>query len=109
VIKYISEVVSNEDTDSKQEICLMWDDLLDGVNKLPDKQRLVFDQAMSEVLASFENEERTIDKELFCILINNLLIIRKQKIEVFFNENGDLSISLVNIESDDKNAEIGKE
>ncbi len=109
VIKYISEVVSNEDTDSKQEICLMWDDLLDGVNKLPDKQRLVFDQAMSEVLASFENEERIIDKELFCILINNLLIIRKQKIEVFFNENGDLSISLVNIESDDKNAEIGKE
>ena len=106
VIDYMSLKASKKDSDYKQRIYLMWDELLRGVDNFPDKQKAVFIQAVSEVFASFEDEARNIDKGILHILTTNILLLRKQKIEVFFDEAGYLSFSLVNIEPEEQMAEV---
>ena len=106
VIDYMSLEAPKKDSDSKQRMYLMWDDLLGRVDNFPDKQKAVFIQAMSEVFASFEDEARNIDKGILHILTTNILLLRKQKIEVLFDAAGDLSFSLVNIEPEEQMAEV---
>ena len=83
----------------------MWDDMLIGIDKFPDKQKAVFVQAVSEVFASFEDEVQNIDKGILHILTTNILLLRKQRIEVFFDAEGYLSYALVNIEPEDNISE----
>ena len=106
VIDYMSSEVSKKDSDSKQRIYLMWDDLLSRVNNFPNKQKTVFIQAMSEVFSSFEDEARNIDKGILHILITNILLLRKQKIEMSIDAAGRLSFSLVNIEPEEQMVEV---
>lgn len=101
VIDYMSSEASKKDSDSKQRMYLMWDDLLGKVDNFPDKQKAVFIQAVSEVFALFEDEARNIDKGILHILTTNILLLRKQKIEMFIDASGCLSFSLVNIESEE--------
>ena len=68
VIDYMSLEVSKKDSDSKQRMYLMWDNLLGRVDNFPDKQKAVFIQAMSEVFASFVDEARNIDRGILHIL-----------------------------------------
>lgn len=106
VIDYMSLEASKKDSVSKQRMYLMWDDLLSRVDKFPDKQKEVFIQAVSEVVASFEDEVRNIDKGILHILTTNILLLRKQKIEMFSNAAGELSFSLVNIEQEEEIVEV---
>ena len=106
VIDYMSSEVSKKDSDSKQRIYLMWDDLLSRVNNFPNKQKTVFIQAMSEVFSSFEDEARNIDKGILHILTTNILLLRKQKIEMSIDAAGRLSFSLVNIEPEEQMVEV---
>lgn len=106
VIDYMSLEASKKDSDSKQRMYLMWDELLGGVDNFLDKQKAVFIQAVSEVFASFEDEARNIDKGILHILTTNILLLRKQKIEVFFDAAGYLSFSLVNIEPEEQMVEV---
>ena len=101
VIDYMSLEASKKDSDSKQRMYLMWDDLLGKVDNFPDKQKAVFIQAVSEVFALFEDEARNIDKGILHILTTNILLLRKQKIEMFIDASGCLSFSLVNIEPEE--------
>lgn len=106
VIRYISCEVLKKDSESKKRIYWMWNDLLGSIDKYPNKQKTVFIQAMSEILVSFDNEARNIDKGIFQILTKNILLLRKQKIEAFFDEEGCLSFALVNVEPKDQMAEF---
>ncbi|MDM8236714.1 hypothetical protein [[Ruminococcus] torques] len=101
VIDYMSLEVSKKDSASKQRMYLMWDDLLGRVDNFPDKQKAVFIQAVSEIVASFGDEVRNIDKGILHVLTTNILLLRKQKIELFIDAAGALSFSLVNIESEE--------
>lgn len=106
VIDYMSLEVSKKDSDSKQRMYLMWDNLLGRVDNFPDKQKAVFIQAMSEVFASFEDEARNIDRGILHILTTNILLLRKQKIEMSIDETGKLSFSIVNIEPEEQRVEV---
>ena len=106
VIEYMSLEASKKDSDSKQKMYLLWDDLLGRVDNFSDKQKAVFIQAMSEVFASFEDEARNIDKGILHILATNIFSLRKQKIEMFIDEAGYLSFSLVNIEPEEQTVEV---
>ena len=53
------------------------------------------------MFASFEDEARNIDKGILHILTTNILLLRKQRIEVFFDAEGYLSFALVNIEPEE--------
>lgn len=105
VINYISTEISKKDDASRQRLYSMWDDMLIGIDKFPDKQKAVFVQAVSEVFASFEDEVQNIDKGILHILTTNILLLRKQRIEVFFDAEGYLSFALVNIEPEDNISE----
>jgi len=109
VINYISLELSKKDDDFKQRVYLLWDSLLSGVDKYTDKQKAVFIQAMSEVFASFEDEAKNIDRGILLILTNNILLLRKQILEVFFDSEGYLSFALVNVEPEGQMAEIENE
>lgn len=106
VIDYMSLEVSKKDSDSKQRMYLMWDNLLGRVDNFPDKQKAVFIQAMSEVFASFVDEARKIDRGILHILTTNILLLRKQKIEMSIDETGKLSFSIVNIEPEEQRVEV---
>ena len=106
VIDYMSLEVSKKDSDSKQRMYLMWDNLLGRVDNFPDKQKAVFIQAMSEVFASFVDEARNIDRGILHILTTNILLLRKQKIEMSIDETGKLSFSIVNIEPEEQRVEV---
>lgn len=106
VIDYMSLEVSKKDSDSKQRMYLMWDNLLERVDNFPDKQKVVFIQAMSEVFASFVDEARNIDRGILHILTTNILLLRKQKIEMSIDETGKLSFSIVNIEPEEQRVEV---
>ena len=101
VINYISMEISKKDDAAKQKVYSMWDDMLIGIDKFSEKQKAVFIQAVSEVFASFEDEARNIDKGILHILTTNILLLRKQRIEVFFDAEGYLSFALVNIEPEE--------
>lgn len=105
VFNYISMEISDKDADFKQRVYSMWDDLLIGIDKFSEKQKAVFIQAVSEVFASFEDEALNIDKGILHILSTNILLLRKQRIEVFFDAEGYLSFALVNIEPEDNRQE----
>lgn len=102
----LSPYTSKKDSVSKQRMYLMWDDLLSRVDNFPDKQKDVFIQAVSEIVASFGDEVRNIDKGILHVLTKNILLLRKQKIELFIDAAGYLSFSLVNIESEEQMVEI---
>lgn len=106
VIAYMSLEASKKDSDSKQRMYLMWDDLLGKVDNFPDKQKAIFIQAMSEVFTLFGDEARNIDKGILHILTTNILLLRKQKIEIFIDASGCLSFSLVNIEPEEQMVEV---
>ncbi|BDZ76119.1 hypothetical protein [Claveliimonas bilis] len=106
VIDYMSLEASKKDSVSKQRMYLMWDDLLSRVDNFPDKQKEVFIQAVSEIVASFEDEVRNIDKGILHVLTTNILLFRKQKIEMFIDAAGRLSFSVVNIESEEQMVEV---
>lgn len=106
VIDYMSLEVPKKDSDSKQRMYLMWDNLLERVDNFPDKQKVVFIQAMSEVFASFVDEARNIDRGILHILTTNILLLRKQKIEMSIDETGKLSFSIVNIEPEEQRVEV---
>ena len=61
---------------------------------------------MSEVFSSFEDEARNIDKGILHILTTNILLLRKQKIEMSIDAAGRLSFSLVNIEPEEQMVEV---
>ena len=102
----IIEGRKKKDDDFKQRVYSLWDSLLSGVDKYTDKQKAVFIQAMSEVFASFEDEAKNIDRGILLILTNNILLLRKQILEVFFDSEGYLSFALVNVEPEEELAEI---
>lgn len=106
VIDYISLEASKNYGDFKQKIYLMWNDLLGRIDIFPDKQKTVFIQAMSEVFTLFEDEVTNIDKGILHILTTNILLLRKQKIEMFIDAAGRLSFSLVNIEPEEQMVEV---
>lgn len=106
VIDYMSLEAIKKDNDSKQRMYVMWDELLGRVDNFPDKQKTVFIQAVSEVFALLEDKAINIDKGIFHILTKNILLLRKQKIEMFINEEGGISFSLVNIEPEEQMVEV---
>ena len=106
VIEYMSLEASKKDSDSKQRMYLMWDDLLKRVDDFSDKQKAVFIQAVAEVFASLKDEARNIDKGILHILVTNILSLRKQKIQMYIDEEGSLSFSLVNIEPEEQTVEV---
>ena len=61
---------------------------------------------MSEVFSSLEDEARNIDKGILHILTTNILLLRKQKIEMSIDAAGRLSFSLVNIEPEEQMVEV---
>ena len=61
---------------------------------------------MSEVFASFVDEARNIDRGILHILTTNILLLRKQKIEMSIDETGKLSFSIVNIEPEEQRVEV---
>lgn len=106
VIEYMSLEASKKDSDSKQRMYLMWNDLLRRVDNFSDKQKAIFIQAVSEVFVSLKDEVRNIDNGILHILAVNILSLRKQKIEMSIDEAGYLSFSLVNIESEEQTVEV---
>lgn len=65
----------------------------------------MFIQAISEVIASYKDEIKSVDAGILRILINNILLLRKQKIEMIF-DGEQLSFALVNAESEEQIVEI---
>ena len=85
---------------------MIWNDLLGRIDKFPDKQKAVFIQAMSEVFTLFEGEATNIDKGILHILTTNILLLRKQKVEMSIDAAGRLSFLLVNIEPEEQMVEV---
>ena len=105
VIDYLPLEISKADEGTKKKLYLLWDRLLSDVGKYPEKQRIVFIQAISEVIASYKDEIKSVDAGILRILINNILLLRKQKIEMIF-DGEQLSFALVNAESEEQIVEI---
>lgn len=105
VIDYLPLEISKADEGTKKKLYLLWDRLLSDVEKYPEKQRIVFIQAISEVIASYKDEIKSVDAGILRILINNILLLRKQKIEMIF-DGEQLSFALVNAESEEQIVEI---
>lgn len=107
VIKYVSEAVQNESI--RNIIYSEWDVLLSAIDNYPESHKMIAIQALSEVFASFGDETLQIDKELIHILVKNLLLLRKQKIEAFIDEKGYLTFAIVNINPEEQMAEVNDE
>ena len=105
MIDYLPLEISKADEGTKKKLYLLWDRLLSDVEKYPEKQRIVFIQAISEVIASYKDEIKSVDAGILRILINNILLLRKQKIEMIF-DGEQLSFALVNAESEEQIVEI---
>ena len=100
VIEFLSKTVKDSDDRTKNELYSKWDGLLSSVDDYPEKHRMVAVQTFSEVLASFKEDLNQIDRSLLHIMVDNILYLRKQKIEVFMDETGYVSLSLVDISSE---------
>lgn len=106
VITYIFREISKVEDDTKNRLYSIWDGLLSNVDRYSDTHKIVFIQGISEVFASLKNNIKDINQGVFRILTNNILLLRKQKLEVFLNEDGYLSFALVNDEQEDTKVEI---
>ncbi|SEA17823.1 hypothetical protein SAMN05216349_10638 [Oribacterium sp. KHPX15] len=106
VIELLSEIIKKSDEATKNKIYSDWDNMLSSIDNFPEKYRIVAIQAISEVFGLFGDRAMDIDKELTHILVKNMLMLRKQKIEMFIDESGQLLVSLVDISPDDQIAEI---
>ena len=104
VIDFLSKSVNDESI--KNEIYSEWDDLLSSIDNNPEKHKMVALQALSEVFASFGDEVLQVDEGLIHILVKNMLLLRKQKIEVFIDEKGYLTFALANINPEEQMAEV---
>lgn len=103
-IKHISKLVSSAKDEIKQRVYSKWNSLLSSADAYPEKYKTVFIQALSVAALSFEEEPNNIDRGIKYILMNSILLLRKQRIEVQLNENGYLLFSLVNTNLDEKYA-----
>ncbi len=109
VIVLLSRTVMDGDESIRKTIYSAWDEMLSSIDKYPEKHKIVAMQALSEVFASFGNEALSIDNGILHILMNNMLLLRKQKIEAFVDENGYLTFALVNINPEEQVAELKDE
>ena len=109
VISYLSKTVNDGDESIRERIYTDWNKLLSSIDNYPENHKMVAIQALSEVFILFVNEALSIDSGIRHILLNNILLLKKQKIEAFVDENGYLSFAVVNINPDEQVAEIKDE
>lgn len=109
VIMFLSRTVKDGDESIRKTIYSDWNEMLSAIDNYPEKHKIVAMQGLSEVFASFGDEALSIDNGILYILMNNMLLLKKQKIETFVDENGYLSFMLVSINPDEQVAEIKDE
>nr|WP_027871156.1 hypothetical protein [[Eubacterium] cellulosolvens] len=102
VLKHLSKTVKNGDEITKKNIYSEFDEMLSSIDSYPEKHKTVAIQALSEVVTSFGGDATNLDKRILRILMHNILFLRKQRIEPFIDENGYLSLALVNTISDEQ-------
>lgn len=106
VINYLSKAVKVDDERIRERIYSDWNEMLASIDNYPEKHKMVVIQVLSEVFASFGDEALLIDRGILHILMDNMLLLRKQRIEAFFDEDGYLSFAFVNINPDEQIAEL---
>ena len=109
VITLLSRAVKDGDENTRKRIYSDWNEMLSSIDNYPEKHKMVAMQALSEVFASFGEEAMSIDNGILRILMNNMLLLRKQKIKAFVDENGYLSFALVNMNPEEQVTELRDE
>ena len=91
---------------TKKNIYSEFGEMLSSINSYPEKHKTVAIQVLSEVVTLFGGDATNLDKRILRILMRNILFLRKLSIETFIDENGYLSLALVNTISDEQITEL---
>lgn len=108
-ILYISDSVKHLDDSRREMVYKAFDELLRNIDSYPEKIRTVAIQALTESFGKLQDVAADVDHIVFQIMINNMLLFRKQKMQLFLDDKGDLTLALIDIEPKSEIAEVGEE
>ena len=98
-IVYISDAVKLLDNSDREKVYKSFDELLRRIDNYPEKNRIVAIQGLTESFGQLQDEAAELDHIVFQILISNMLLFRKQKMQLFVDDKGDLALALIDVDS----------
>lgn len=87
-IVYISDYVKSAKKSNCEKIYSSFEDLLKRIDNYPEKNRLVAIQALTESFGQLQDVVSELEHNIFQILISNMLLLRKQKLQLQFDNQG---------------------
>lgn len=108
-IVYISDYVKHLDDARREMVYKAFDELLRNIDIYPDKIRTVAIQALTESFGKLQDVAADVDHIVFQIMIRNMLLFRKQKMQLFIDDKGDLTLALIDIKPKSEIAEVEEE
>lgn len=108
-IVYISDYVKHLDDARREMVYKAFDELLRNIDIYPDKIRTVAIQALTESFGKLQDVAADVDHIVFRIMIRNMLLFRKQKMQLFIDDKGDLTLALIDIKPKSEIAEVEEE
>ena len=97
-IVYISKQVKSLGESEREVAYKHFNDMLKKIDKIPEKNRLLAIQYITESFGNLQNEVSELEHTIFQILISNMLLFRKQKLQIYIDEKGQLTLLLVDME-----------
>lgn len=108
VILYISRTI-NESGSNAHLIYRKWDKLIKSIDLFHNRIREIAIQHLSELYVSCYKEIDFVDNTIFQLLVRDILILKRQKIEIYIGEDGNLSSRLLDMAEEDALAMIKSE
>lgn len=105
-IVYISDSVKSLVNSDREKVYKSFDELLMRIDKYPEKNRSVAIQALTESFGQLQDAAAELEHIIFRILISNMLLFRKQKMQLYLDEQGDLTFALIDIEPKSEIAKV---
>ena len=98
-IVYISDAVKYLENFERDNVYKTFDKLLKKIDNYPERNRMVAIQALTESFGQLQEVIVELDHTVFQIMISNMLLYRKQKMQFYVDAKGSLTFSLINIDS----------
>lgn len=102
VLKLISEKVQVVDDNEKKRVYVLIDEIMKSIDLFEEKSKLLAVQSIVEEVNFAQNKGINIDRHLLWILTTNILILKRQKIEISYDNNGKLVLYLRDMTDDEK-------
>lgn len=103
VLQVVSQKVLVADEDERKRIYKSLDEIMKSLDLFEEKNKLLAIQSVAEAVNLLQSKNINLDNEMLHILSMNILLLKRQKIEIVLDDSGHLVSYLRDMTDEEKN------